>query len=339
MFRELRERLLRAGVAARHVRRYLAELQDHLLDLQAEEERSGLGREDAEAEAMRRLGAPEDLAQAMMQQRQFRAWCVRAPWAVFGLAPLLLLVASWCVTVAMLWLGWRLFPADAVTPFGGHAGKHSMFELSNIYFQVNHVFYYLAPMLLGWSVGLIAARQRVKAWWPIAGLILIALIGGAGQVHALRFAGGGTSIGVNLDIVPSVLGNMNRIQQAFVILSVTLLPYLIWRGGNMQQDLNSFGAMVRRPSAFLPLAMSLTALAMVLVPIGWAISHSTGIRHDPDEGAIAHLWQLLMTVQIPVVLFFAVKWMRRAPRPALRVLALQAGAWLASCAPVYLLHL
>ena len=37
--RELRERLLRAGVAPRHVRRYLTELREHWADLTAEEGR------------------------------------------------------------------------------------------------------------------------------------------------------------------------------------------------------------------------------------------------------------------------------------------------------------
>jgi hypothetical protein len=46
-----------------------------------------------------------------------------------------------------------------------------------------------------------------------------------------------------------------------------------------------------------------------------------------------------MTVQMPIVLIFAIKWLRRAPGQTLRVLALQAGVWLASCAPVYFLHL
>ena len=38
-FHELRERLLNAGVAPRHVQRYLKELADHLADLRAEEVR------------------------------------------------------------------------------------------------------------------------------------------------------------------------------------------------------------------------------------------------------------------------------------------------------------
>ena len=63
---ELRERLLRAGVAPRHVRRYLTELADHLADLRAEEERAGRSRVDAESAALARLGRMDDLAKAMM---------------------------------------------------------------------------------------------------------------------------------------------------------------------------------------------------------------------------------------------------------------------------------
>jgi hypothetical protein len=110
-------------------------------------------------------------------------------------------------------------------------------------------------------------------------------------------------------------------------------------GGNMEQQPESFVTMVKRPSAFLPVAMSLICLAMLLGAIAIGLLAHNPIHRDPDEGAIAHLFQLLMTVQMPIVLFFAVKWLRRAPRASLSVLALQAGAWLAACAPVYLLHL
>jgi hypothetical protein len=103
------------------------------------------------------------------------------------------------------------------------------------------------------------------------------------------------------------------------------------QGGNMERDANSLGAMIRRPSAFIPLAMSLSALALLLVAIVVGL-----IQHSPretDEGSVAHIWQLLMTVQMPIVAFFLIKWVRRAPGQAIRVLALQIAAWLASCAP------
>jgi hypothetical protein len=102
----------------------------------------------------------------------------------------------------------------------------------------------------------------------------------------------------------------------------------------MEQPPNSFGAIVRQPAAFLPIAMSLTALTIVVIHIALY-----GVIHEPDEGTAAHLWQILMAAQLPVLLYFAIKWLPRAPRQTLFVLALQTGAWLASCAPVYFLNL
>ena len=106
------------------------------------------------------------------------------------------------------------------------------------------------------------------------------------------------------------------------------------RGGSMDQQLNSFGAIIKRPSAFLPLAMSLTALTLVLVHIAMF-----GAGREADEGTTAHLWQILMAGQMPILAFFAIKWLPRAPRQTLFVLALQAGAALVSMAPVFFLNL
>jgi hypothetical protein len=63
------------------------------------------------------------------------------------------------------------------------------------------------------------------------------------------------------------------------------------------------------------------------------------VVHEADEGTLAHLWQLLMAGQLPVLAFFAIKWLPRAPNQTLCVLALQTGAALASIAPVFFLHL
>jgi hypothetical protein len=86
--------------------------------------------------------------------------------------------------------------------------------------------------------------------------------------------------------------------------------------------------------------MSLTALALLggAYIYGQATGQGALVR-EPDEGAIAHLWQLLMAGQLPVLAYFAIKWLPRAPKQTLRVLALQAGAVLAAMAPVYLLNL
>jgi len=112
------------------------------------------------------------------------------------------------------------------------------------------------------------------------------------------------------------------------------------QGGNMDPNPNSFRTILKHPSAFLPLAMSLTALAVVGVAAMYSILHyGHGLVREPDEGTAAHLWQLLMAGQLPVLLFFAIKWLPRAPKQTLGVLALQAGAALASMAPVFFLGL
>jgi len=91
---------------------------------------------------------------------------------------------------------------------------------------------------------------------------------------------------------------------------------------------------LKKPSAFIPIVMSLVALAIVGAQVA-----VFGVTRQADEGAAAHLWQLLMGLQIPIVAFFAVKWLSRMPRQAFLVLALQICAILAACVPVFLLHL
>ena len=88
----------------------------------------------------------------------------------------------------------------------------------------------------------------------------------------------------------------------------------------------TFGSVSRKPSAFGPVAMSNTALLMVIGTISADLMVLNHEVRDPDEGTIALLRKILMTVQMPFVLFFAAKWLRRAPKQAWRVLALQAGA-------------
>ena len=91
-------------------------------------------------------------------------------------------------------------------------------------------------------------------------------------------------------------------------------------------------ALTKQPSAYLPLAMSLTALALVLGHIA-----IYGVIREADEGAVAHLWQILMAAHLPIAGFFAIKWLPRATRSALLVLAMLAGALLANLAAVFFL--
>lgn len=94
------------------------------------------------------------------------------------------------------------------------------------------------------------------------------------------------------------------------------------------------GALMLRPSAFLPLAMSVCALALIGAGLTGALPVAPP---GGDEGAPARIFQLLMVLQLPVAAIFALKWLPRAPRPALVVMFLQAGGIVASIGTVVLL--
>ncbi len=160
-----------------------------------------------------------------MEQTQFQSWCLRAPWAMFGLAPLVLLAAAYFVACLILWSGWKIFLPGADTPFVRIDG------FAIFYFQVGRLLYFSAPILIGWAIGLVAGRQRLKAVWPAVGWVLIALIGGTAQIHASRTAvtGGIGHIRMDFALGPSGHGIPDGLFHALIIFSLTALPCLIWR--------------------------------------------------------------------------------------------------------------
>jgi hypothetical protein len=91
---------------------------------------------------------------------------------------------------------------------------------------------------------------------------------------------------------------------------------------------------IKNVSAWLPIAMSLVALSVVLGHVFFF-----GIAREPDEGAAAHIFQFLMAAQIPVVGFFALNCLSRAPKQTASVLAFQVAAALGALAPVCVLGL
>ena len=90
---------------------------------------------------------------------------------------------------------------------------------------------------------------------------------------------------------------------------------------------------LKHPSAFLPIAMSVLAVALIVIHIA-----RFGPAPQPDEETSAHLWQLLMGLQIPIIAFFAIRWLPQSPRSSVVVLAMQAAAGIATVAPIYFLH-
>ena len=84
-----------------------------------------------------------------------------------------------------------------------------------------------------------------------------------------------------------------------------------------------------RVSAIVPIVLSLMAFGVVIVAVvtGWG-------RGDADEGAGAHIFQLLIVAEVPFILVFiaTAEW-KRVSRVA-GLIALQAAALVLAFAPV-----
>lgn len=88
-------------------------------------------------------------------------------------------------------------------------------------------------------------------------------------------------------------------------------------------------------SGWVPVAMSAAAIALLVLALttGW------GKGPPGDEGAAAHLWQLLVGLQVPLILVFLATANWRRPLGIFAILGLQVLGLLVAMAPVALLRL
>jgi hypothetical protein len=151
-FEVLEDKLLRGGIAPRHVKRYLRELGEHLSDIAQAQAATGHDAPIAAACARAALGSDADLADAMLKQHDFRSISARFPWLVFGVLPVLAL--SLAVPLHMLVL-------IVLDTFGAPA-----------LFAGNFI---LVPAIALLFV-FIARRQRTSLVWPILSTAIILIL-------------------------------------------------------------------------------------------------------------------------------------------------------------------
>ena len=101
----------------------------------------------------------------------------------------------------------------------------------------------------------------------------------------------------------------------------------------------TFAQLMHKPTAYCPVGMSLMALLVVLIAV--AVGATTSVAPDgrPDEGPAAHVFQILIVAQLPIVAAFIWRWARGSARGALQVLMLQALSLVLALAPVFIFRL
>ena len=168
-FESVREQLLRAGIAPRHVGRYVVELREHMADLTDRERRAGLDGKAAGERARELLGSDAQLVQAMIDKTP-RSIAARAPWAAFTLLPVVaLLAAIFAIDVSMMRL---LDPVHGA--WRAEVSNSNDGLIAAVSFATS---YLVGPAIAAGCVAL-AVRQRLSTRWMWIGLGLIAVISG-----------------------------------------------------------------------------------------------------------------------------------------------------------------
>jgi hypothetical protein len=174
-FYALRERLLRAGIAPRHVRRYIAELSNHFEDLANEERAKGRPLDDAEAVARTRLGSDEALAAALLAKPGLRSVTARVPWLVFGFGPPVILFAAAVAALfaQIAFLEWQDILESHITPPRW---------IQMLVVMWNGLVTYALPLAVIGIVVAVGQRQRLSARWIAFGVVVACVLGGFFEV-------------------------------------------------------------------------------------------------------------------------------------------------------------
>jgi hypothetical protein len=185
----LRERLLRAGVAPRHVRRYLRELLDHHDDALRAELARGAPPAEAREAAWARLGTEESLAQGMLERPELRSTAARFPVLVFGVVPVL----TWVSAPLAVHAAMSLLP---------EASRHVKVDaaLIDTYQALCFLYTRLLPVVLGAVALHIAAGRRLRALWPLVGAGAVDVLAGTLTVHSLP-----GQLGISSSLLPWLL--------------------------------------------------------------------------------------------------------------------------------------
>jgi len=218
-FDDLRESLLRAGVAARTIRRALLEIRGHVDELAGEAMRRGTPKREARAEAHALIGSNERLVARYATRPELRAWCCRWPSLYFTLLPMAAYLALAVAVVGALFL--------IMEPLSGYLHRtHIPPTVSLLIATTAHVLFLgVLPSAVGTAFSVLARRRRLGFRWPFAGIVLLGMFASLLNVEVVLTGGAtpgyaGAGIGISTE---SLLEPFAR------AVAVILLAYLSMR--------------------------------------------------------------------------------------------------------------
>jgi hypothetical protein len=225
-FNELREELLRVGVAARNVGRAVLEIENHFQQLIDEECGHGASESSARVEAHRRLGTNQVLVLRYAARPELHAWSRRWPSIWFMLLPLITYFAFLAATLMAV-----LIVAHHVAPYL-HQFHIAPPVTHRIDLGARILLLWFVPLFVATAVAVLAYRRRAPLGWPLIGIVSISAIASLINV-GVTFTGGSTpgEIGGGIGLSPeSFPGQATR---AALLASLTLVP--LWLAARRAQ--------------------------------------------------------------------------------------------------------
>jgi len=227
-FEGLSQRLLRAGIAPRHVKRLISELEAHFVDLVAEQRSVGLSQAESESQAAVRLGTDDVLIANILARPELHSWARQWPWLAFVLLPLLALPLQFVLSMLAA-VGVVSFSTQVLGMTAHHPGV-----VPWVVAGLQAYGMWIAPIAAASAACFLAVRSGAPLAWPIVGSALIALLGAATNASfewSPAVPRGALSAGIGPD-----LGLTGGLRAILTILTV-LVPVLWLR--RRRSELNS----------------------------------------------------------------------------------------------------
>ena len=172
-FEGLSQRLLRAGIAPRQVKRLVGEIEAHFADLVAELRSTGLSQAESESQAAVRLGTEDVIVANILAHPELRSWARQRPWLAFVLLPLLALAVQFVLSMLAA-VGVIVFATQVLGITALYPGPVPWVVRGLQAYGV-----WIAPVAAAGAACFLAVRSGAPLTWPIVGCALIALLGAA----------------------------------------------------------------------------------------------------------------------------------------------------------------
>jgi hypothetical protein len=219
-FENLREALLRTGVAGRQLRRALVEIEAHFQNLLDEELAHGQTDQEARIAAHTRLGTNETLLLSYAARPELRAWSRRWPAVCFVILPLISYIVMSAATLAGI-----VIIADQMSAYL-HTVHLSPQLTARIDLSARVVLLWIFPISVFATAAVFAYRRRVALRWPLTGIALTSVLASLINV-TLTLTGGPTpgEIGGGIGISPQTLPA--QLMRAAILTSLAVIPLWI----------------------------------------------------------------------------------------------------------------